>query len=97
MQRYHPTELRVGTLLNPAAEQLLLMAAGDAEFNKTQQPNPREQGQIKDDAQVHCNSSISALKPGPNAASRPRSPGRISPRASHSCKTNSTEALERLP
>ena len=66
-------------------------------FYEPLESDTREQDQKRSLGQVHCNRSISALKPGPKAARKPWSPGLASPRASHSCSTKSTDALERLP
>src|SRR5260370_2052533 len=97
MQRDHPAILRVALLTRSAGRQFALMAARNLQFRQPLQANAAEQNQEPDGGQVHCSNSISALKPGPKAASKPRSPVLASPRVIHSFSTNSTEALYRLP
>src|SRR5882757_6682920 len=57
----------------------------------------KEQTEKRHDAQVHCSSKNSALKPGPNAAASAYSPGWGGLFSIHSCRIKRIVALERFP
>ena len=97
MQKDHPAVLGIDLFADAATRQFALVTPRDTQLDEACEAHAGQQGQERDNAQVHCSSSISALKPGPKAASSPRSPELICPRSSHSLRTKSTEALERLP
>src|ERR1700689_3197034 len=51
------------------------MIARNAKLDNAERRDDEQQRKESDDAQVHCRSRNSALKPGPNAAARAMSPG----------------------
>src|SRR5947207_6695327 len=73
------------------------MLLGDTQLDQPQQPHGQEQPEKANDAQVHCSSTNSALKPGPNAAATAYSPALSGLFSSHSCRMKRIVALERFP
>jgi len=74
MKDNHPAESRVGDFRGAAGDHLRLVAARNPQFVQAQTGDDEKKDQVGDDAQFHCSSKNSALKPGPKAAAMACSP-----------------------
>src|SRR5713226_4663817 len=106
VQQHHPAEFRLIDFRRAPRGHFPLMPLGDAQLGQPQQRHGKEQTEKgvdryavaqQIDAQVHCSSKNSALKPGPNAAASAYSPGWSGLFSSHSCRMKRIVALDRFP
>src|SRR5580658_8277830 len=97
MQQDHPAKSRLVNFCGSARDHLSLMTARDLQLRNAEHSHGHQQTEKRDDAQVHCSSRNSALKPGPKAAANAYSPDLRGRFSSHSCKIKRIVALERLP
>src|SRR6267378_2729455 len=97
MQQHHPAEFRLFDFRRAARGHFPLVPLGDAQLGQPQHRHGEEQTEKRNDAQVHCSSKNSALKPGPNAAASAYSPGWGGLFSIHSCRIKRIVALERFP
>src|SRR6516162_3552296 len=74
MKENHPAEARVDDFRGAAGHHPGLVTARNAQFVQAQNADDEKKGQVGDDAQFHCSSKNSALKPGPKAAAMACSP-----------------------
>jgi len=68
VNKNYPTKLWLVYFGRAARDHVLLMTAGNAQFENAQQPNGEQKREKGDNGYVHCSSKNSALKPGPKAA-----------------------------
>ena len=87
MYQYHPLKMRLGNSCRAAGNHIFLICARNSQLDDAAEANHDKQRQIRYARYVHWSSIISALKPGPNAVSRPYSPADIFPFVIHSCRT----------
>src|SRR5467141_3303774 len=97
VQQHHPAEFRLFDFRRAARGHFPLVPLGDAQLGQPQHRHGEEQTEKRNDAQVHCSSKNSALKPGPNAAASAYSPGWGGLFSIHSCRIKRIVALERFP
>ena len=75
VQRHHEAEHRLALDLDPARAHRALVAPRHAHLEQPAGADRDQQGEEQLFAQLHCSSSISVVRPGPNAASTPWLPG----------------------
>src|SRR6266436_6289319 len=97
VQQHHPAEFRLFNFRRAARGHFPLVPLGNAQLGQPQRRHRKEQTEERNDAQVHCSSKNSALKPGPNAAASAYSPGWGGLFSIHSCRIKRIVALDRFP
>ena len=101
MQRDHRREHRLGQHGGAALGQRALVPARQAQLDEAAGADGADEHEEEDrrsgHRQLHPSSSISLVSPGPKAASTPCAPAGGRRCVSHSCSTNSTDALDWLP
>src|SRR5207253_5706458 len=97
VQQNHPEKFRVGDFCPAVGDDLSLMPFGDLQFDDAKRRNRQQQSKKRDDRYCHWSRRNSALKPGPNAPAKARSPGSSGRFSSHSWRINKMVALDRLP
>ena len=74
MQENHPAKAGIIHSGGATRDHFLLVTPGNAEFHQAQSSDSAKKNEKGDNAQFHCSSKNSALKPGPKAHAMAYSP-----------------------